>query len=137
MNSYKLAFQVDSTVPTCRYIISLSDGRTVYENYVPEMRTSWMRLKQYLDEPTNDLTITRLRLQCGDRTVSIEPASAYFIFYQENTGLYSDKLIAIGSYLPESELLKVRWFNLRAEEVKKEVRQLRKDHPGLIFSEPN
>lgn len=136
MNSYNLAFQVDSTVPTCRYIISLSDGRTVYENYVPKERTSWMRLKQYLDEPTNDLTITRLRLQCGDKTVNIEPAPAYAIFYQENIGLHDMRFIGIGRYFPEIEMLNIQWFDVQANEVREEARNVEENHPALIFSEP-
>lgn len=134
MNSYELAFQVDSTVPTCRYIVSLSDGRTVYENYVPKMRTAWMRLKQYLSE--NDLTITRLRLQCGDKTINIEPAQAYSVFYQEHVGVFTARWIGIGRYLPEVEMLVITWFDSQANEVKSEARATPKDHPALIFYEP-
>ena len=133
MNSYSLAFQVDNTVPTCRYIVSLSDGRTVYENYVPKMRTTWMRLKQYLVD--TGLAITRLRLQCGDKTINIDPAEAYCVFYQEHVGAFSARWVGIGRYQSENEMLKIHWFDSQATGIKIEERLMKKDHPALIFSE--
>ena len=135
MRDYSLAFSVDRTVPTCRYIVSLSDGRTIYENYVPNLRTSWMRIKEYLND--TGLTITRLRLQCGDKTVNIDSADGYCVFYQEHVGVFSARYIGLCRYLSKTESLLIRWFDCQANEIKQETRQIKKDHPAIIFSETN
>lgn len=138
MNYHQLAFSVDSTVPPCRWIASLSDGTTVFENYIPQIRLAWMRLKAYLAE--TGIEITRLRLQCGDQLHNIPPgADAYFILKQIHRGVVNKDLTGIGLWFEDpiepgqSRNASVIWFDLAGNMVGRDERDMDKDHDALIF----
>jgi hypothetical protein len=67
-----LAFNSDSPyVMPDRWIASLSDGSTVFEDRVPNKPSAWIRLKTALKE--SGLHITRLRLQAYGKLIQLPP----------------------------------------------------------------
>lgn len=68
-----LAFSAgDAHVPADRWIASLSDGRTVFQDVTPRKTSAWRRLQKLIQE--TDTTLTGLRLQAGGRMVTMPPA---------------------------------------------------------------
>lgn len=61
MPQYLLAKRVDATVPESRWVASLSNGETVYENNIKDQPPAWERLGKYCED--EDLSVTYLRLQ--------------------------------------------------------------------------
>ena len=56
--------------PNNRWIASLSDGRTVFQDNTPHADSSWSRLKRLIE--SSDLQITNLRLEAyGQRVVGV------------------------------------------------------------------
>jgi hypothetical protein len=132
MNTEHLAFTVDSTVPPCRWIASLSDGSTVFENFVPEVRLAWMRLKSYLSN--KDISITRLRLQCGMTIHNIPRADAYFIFKKIHRGIINLELTGIGVVDTATSSAQIFWFDSAGVLREEENRSIDMDHAALIFT---
>ncbi len=67
-----LSFRADCLgVETDRWIASLSDGTTVFEDRIPNMPSAWIRLQQHCRN--NALNITRLRLQAYGVLVQLPP----------------------------------------------------------------
>lgn len=58
---YALARSVDSSVPKERWVASLSNGETIFENHVKGRGPAWQRLADYC--VANGLSVTNLRLQ--------------------------------------------------------------------------
>jgi len=54
-----------------RWIASLSDGTTVFEDVTPGEKSSWSRLHDYVE--FHKLTITNLRLEAYGRTIHLVP----------------------------------------------------------------
>lgn len=54
-----------------RWIASLSDGSTVFEDVTPHERSAWLRLRDYIE--THKLKITNLRLEAYNRNVVLVP----------------------------------------------------------------
>lgn len=130
-----LSFAVDETVPASRFIVSLSDGTTVYENHPgnAELRTPWMRLKEYLKEEVLD--ITKVRFQGAGITYNLPDADAYMVFYQANTGLYMgpEHFTCLGMFMQEAQTLRVLFFNHLGALHHEETRDCESGHPALIF----
>ncbi len=59
--SVVLSRRVDEFVPKSRWIASLSNGETIFEDIRDGMEPAWVRLSEYVEE--NDLSITNLRAQ--------------------------------------------------------------------------
>jgi hypothetical protein len=57
---YMLSRKVGPNVPRDRWVASLSNGETIYEDETKGERPSWERLSEYCVD--NDLSITNLRL---------------------------------------------------------------------------
>lgn len=55
-----------------RWIASLSDGSTVFEDKTPGLKSAWIRLSDYLR--SNNLAITNLRLECYGQRITLIPA---------------------------------------------------------------
>ncbi len=134
-NLQQLAFAVDATVPPTRFIASISDGTTVYENHLndPNLQTPWMRLKQYLNDTGKHLT--KLRMQGGGETTNLPVADAYMIFYQANLGpgIFSQNYLGVGMFDSQNEKLTVLFYQSDGKINRKEVRNCKSDHPALIF----
>jgi len=54
-----------------RWIASLSDGTTVFEDVTPNERSSWLRLRDYIE--THKLKLTNLRLEAYGRQILLVP----------------------------------------------------------------
>lgn len=54
-----------------RWIASLSDGSTVFEDATPSMRSAWLRLRDYVEQ--HNLKLTNLRLEAYGRNVVLVP----------------------------------------------------------------
>jgi len=61
MQSIPLSKNVDEFVPKERWVVSLSNGETIYDDRRPGIIPAWERLGQYCLE--NDLSITKLRMR--------------------------------------------------------------------------
>lgn len=75
--NYKLAKKVDDTVPRDRWIASLSNGETIYENNIKGEAPSWARLTMYVED--NDLSITNLRLEVAGKIVKLPAGQEGYI----------------------------------------------------------
>lgn len=54
-----------------RWIASLSDGTTVFQDFTPGVRSAWRRLAEHIEE--NNLEITNLRLEAYGTVVKLVP----------------------------------------------------------------
>jgi len=63
---------VNEFVPKSRWIASLSNGETIYEDYRDGQDPAWERLARYVDE--EDLSITNLRVQFESGRIVTIPA---------------------------------------------------------------
>ena len=61
MSEIILSRNVNKFVPKSRWIASLSNGETIFEDNRDNEEPAWERLKKYVEE--NDLSITNLRAQ--------------------------------------------------------------------------
>lgn len=60
---------VNKHVPKERWIASLSNGETIYEDIIPDLPPAWERLARYVEE--HNLSITNLRLQIANTEVKL------------------------------------------------------------------
>lgn len=56
---------------SARWIASLSDGSTVFEDVTPGERSAWLRLRDYIE--MHKLKVTNLRLEAYGRNVILVP----------------------------------------------------------------
>lgn len=68
---YGLAKRVDATVPETRWVASLSNGETIYENNLKDRIPAWERLGQYCKD--KELSVTNLRLQIAGQEIKLPP----------------------------------------------------------------
>jgi len=83
-----LAKTANSYVKPVRWIASLSNGETVFEDHKPGERSAWDRLGAYVR--ANCLAITRLRLQVDNLEVPLPAKSIGYI--------QKKKFISMGSH---------------------------------------
>ncbi len=57
-----LAFNVTDKTPATRFLVSLSDGRTVIQDDLSGRKSAWIRLTEWL-KANSDISISGLRLQ--------------------------------------------------------------------------
>jgi len=60
--------------PNNRWIASLSDGSTVFEDFTPGETAAWKRLRTYIRN--NSLQITNLRLEVYGQATTMKPAKS-------------------------------------------------------------
>jgi len=62
--------KVNEFVPKSRWIASLSNGETIYEDHIEEVEPAWVRLSEYVEQ--EDVSITNLRVQFeSGRTINL------------------------------------------------------------------
>lgn len=66
---YKLSKKVGPNVPKERWVASLSNGETIYEDVTPGEKPAWERLARYVED--NELSITALRLHIANTEVKL------------------------------------------------------------------
>ena len=64
-----LARRVNHTVPSTRWVVSLSNGETIYENEIKDCGPAWERLSRYCQD--KNISITNLRLQIAGTEVKL------------------------------------------------------------------
>lgn len=96
--------RVTEYVPRNKWIASLSNGETIFEDNIPGEISSWNRLRDYVKE--NNLSITRLRLQLGALEVTVPPSKQGYLQKKKmiSTGGYSKLLRGIG-YVEDGKAL--------------------------------
>jgi hypothetical protein len=74
---YMLSRKVGPNVPRDRWVASLSNGETIYEDETKGERPSWERLSEYCVD--NDLSITNLRLNIVNTEVKLPSGKEGYI----------------------------------------------------------
>jgi hypothetical protein len=111
VNDAILAFAVTDAVPTNRFVVSLSDGRTVIQDDRPKERHAWVRLAKWLGA-NKDISISNLRLQ-GPKGVDIPmpPNQKGYFFGQKHMAVWGGaqfNYIGIGYY--DGQKINIVWY---------------------------
>ncbi len=69
MKDYQLSKSVGPNVPKDRWVASLSNGETIFEDEIKNEIPAWERLTSYCED--NDLHITNLRLHIANTEVKL------------------------------------------------------------------
>jgi hypothetical protein len=77
MDDIILCRKVDENVPKSRWIASLSNGETIFEDAIKGIAPTWERLTEYVIR--NKLAITNLRAQLGHLEVVLPPHQDAYI----------------------------------------------------------
>jgi hypothetical protein len=88
--------RVDEFVPKNKWIASLSNGETVFEDARPGEVAAWERLANYIKE--HKLAITRLRVQIAGLEVDLPPNQEGYIQKKKviSTGAWTVKQLCVG-----------------------------------------
>ena len=92
----KVAKKVTTNVQKDRWIVSLSNGETIFEDQLKDALSAWRRLGIYVKE--KKLAITNLRLQIGGRHVELPSHQEGYIMKGkvQSTGSWSRVSVCIG-----------------------------------------
>lgn len=69
MSEIILSRQVNEHVPKVRWIASLSNGETIFEDRIPGQSAAWKRLGEYVKK--NNLAITKVRVDINELRVDL------------------------------------------------------------------
>lgn len=94
-----LSKKVGKYVPEVRWVASLSNGETIFEDRMPDLKPAWSRLAEYVEY--NDLSITNLRAQFGPGKGEIKLPAGAEGYIQKKKAWFSsagsgDELLGIG-----------------------------------------
>lgn len=91
-----LSRKADEHVPKNRWIASLSNGETIFEDIRKNVRPAWERLGNYCRE--NGLAITKLRVQMGALEVDMPPNQVGYVQKKRMsaTGSWTKKQWVVG-----------------------------------------
>jgi len=90
-----------------RWIASLSDGTTVFEDVTPGYKSAWLRLKEYVE--IHNLRLTNLRLEAYGHRVVLIPYKDDFGSPQINGYWHSKKA---GALFNAGEIGQVSWSGI-------------------------
>lgn len=116
-----------------RWIASLSDGSTVFEDIIPYERSAWNRLRDYCN--FHSLKLTNLRLEAYNRRIILVPyfgddhipqLNGYWYSKRQNAlfGVYSAQWIDIGIGFIKGKQIIITWVSPDGS-VKQELRDYR------------
>jgi hypothetical protein len=122
--------------PTDRWIASLSDGNTVFEDHTPGEPAAWKRLRQYLK--ANRLQITNLRLEVyGQATTMVSKKDGAEGYWHCNgiSGIsgHAEWASRGVGYIKDGKVI-ITWIRDDGI-VTGEIRDLKPDDIGLILNE--
>lgn len=88
--------KVDEFVPKSKWIVSLSNGETIFEDCRPSLPPAWKRLGEYLKE--NKLAITKMRVQFPPYGVNLPSNQKGYIQKKKlsSTGAWTKKEWVVG-----------------------------------------
>lgn len=111
VNDKSLAFSLAKTTPKIRFVASLSDGRTVFQDNRPGKQHAWARLAEWL-KVNPDISLTCARLQ-GPKGIDLKMPKnqkGYF-FGNKNTAIWGGpqhKYVGIGYF--DGQKVNVMWY---------------------------
>lgn len=129
---------------SCRWIASISDGSTVFEDVSPGIESAWRRLSLYLQ--IHNLKLTNLRLEAFGKCINLVPYKDENDNPQINGYWHSKKL---ASLLNASEHSEIIWYGIgfvKAREihitwvdhggnVSHEIRVYKESDPAIIIND--
>jgi len=127
-----------------RWIASLSDGTTVFEDVTPGEKSSWLRLKDYVE--LHKLKVTNLRLEAYGHNVSLMSYKDALGNPQINGYWHSKKLLAwlnadgrpqtqwCGIGLVKGREIHVTWIDHNGD-ISYEIKPYQEDNPACIIND--
>ncbi len=128
-----------------RWIVSLSDGTTVFEDVTPRERSSWMRLRDYIEQ--HKLKVTNLRLEAYGRTVHLIPykdnedrpqINGYWQSKQMNSLLTAQGVVEVqcrGIGILKAKQLWITWVD-QSGVTRQEIRDYKRGDKAVIVNDP-
>lgn len=111
INDHTLAFNVSSKTPSVKFVVSLSDGRTVIQDNKPDVRHAWARLAAWMkDNP--EILISNMRLQ-GPNGVDLKmPPSqrGYFFGHKQHAVWGGPQFSYTGIGYYDGQKINVAWY---------------------------
>ena len=106
--------QPHETTPWARYVVSLSDGTTVYQDEIPHLERSWQRLCKYIK--LNDLQIVDLKLCRESKSITI-PGQNHrgYCYGNKGTAVWLTGVTEISQcvgWLDENDMCHLIWVKL-------------------------
>lgn len=106
-----LAFETTQETPKIRFLASLSDGRTVVQDYRPKKRNAWVRLAVWL-KSNPGIYITNMRLQ-GPNGVDITMPpnqDGYFFGHKSSAVWLGPQIDCVGIGYFDGQLVNISWY---------------------------
>ena len=96
MSKIILSRKVDEFVPINRWVVSLSNGETIFEDSRKHIPPTWERLSEYVK--ANKLAITKMRVQLGNLEVGIPANQKGYVQKKKmmSTGSWTKKQWIVG-----------------------------------------
>ena len=128
-----------------RWIASLSDGSTVFEDITPHKRSAWLRLRDYVE--IHELKVTNLRLEAYNRRVMLIPykddedqaqVNGYWHSKQINALLHSSGVLekqARGIGVLKNQELWITWVHEDGT-TRQEIRPYKPGDKAVIVNDP-
>jgi hypothetical protein len=128
-----------------RWIASLSDGTTVFEDYTPGARSAWARLRDYIE--VHKLKVTNLRLEAYGRNVVLIPykddegnaqVNGYWHSKQMNTLLHAGGVTETecrGIGILKGKEIWITWVQEQGT-TRQEVREYKPGDKAVVVNDP-
>lgn len=128
-----------------RWIVSLSDGTTVFEDVTPHERSAWMRLRDYIE--VHKLKVTNLRLEAYNRNILLVPykdgegnsqVNGYWQSRQMNALLHADGVTESqcrGIGILKNDEIWITWVHQDGT-TRQEVRKYKPGDKAVIVNDP-
>lgn len=96
MSEIILSRQVDEFVPQSRWVVSLSNGETIFEDARKNVPPAWDRLSRYVKR--HKLAITKMRVQLGHLEVGVPANKKGYVQKKKmmSTGSWTKKQWVVG-----------------------------------------
>jgi len=108
-----VSFCVTKNTPSIKFLASLSDGRTVIQDDIPNIKSAWIRLQDFL-KANPDLKITCLRLQGPNNQMVDMPSNQRGYFFGNKVQKafpFGGQIDSIGVGYYDGNNVHVRWYN--------------------------
>ena len=128
-----------------RWIASLSNGMTVFEDVTPKEKSSWLRLREYVT--THKLKVTNLRLEAYGRVVHLIPykddkdraqINGYWHSKQMNSLLTNEGVVELqcrGIGVLKDKEVWITWVDQNGI-TRQEIRDYKPGDKALVINDP-